>query len=174
MFTTVKIILNDGDQTLAFELPSQSLAYVVARLPDSAEAICVSDLLVKHHDFEVRLAVAGLENLSTAAIETLAVDSSLSVVKQLLKSKAARPKLTSQQVLAISRRDPELAGFVAAVVEDFALVDDEVLSYLEGHPDTHVRAKLAGNPFAGSGVLRRLAASDADAKVREIAAEMLT
>ncbi len=174
MTTTAKVTLSDGNRTFAIEVPAHSLAYLIASLPDSAERVEVSDFLAEHHDFAVRLAVAGLENLSTTAIERLAVDSSLSVVKQLLKSKATRPKLTSQQVLAIAQRDPELAGFVAATIEDFSLDDDALLSCLESHPDTHVRAKLAGNPFAGNAVLRRIAANDVDAKVRETAAEMLT
>ncbi len=173
MTVTAQLIVCNGDQRFAIELTSQPLCATVAKLQDNSSQTSAFDILAEHTNFEVRLAVAGMENLSTEAIERLATDSSISVVRQLLKSKLARPRLTPQQVLAIAERDPELAGFVAAVVEDFTLDNDAVLSYLESHLDTHVRAKLAGNPFAGNVVLRRLAASDPDATVREIAAEML-
>jgi len=51
--------------------------------------------------------------------------------------------------------------------------DDAVMVFLERHPDTHVRTKLAANPFIGNAVMRRLATSDADERVREIATDML-
>jgi hypothetical protein len=173
MTTVAQLVLTSGDQRAVINLTPTALSAVAAKLTDNSEQAPAFDLLSEHADFEVRLAVAGMENLSNEAIGRLAADSSLSVVRQLLKSKAARPKLTPQQVLAIVERDPELAGFVAAIVEDFALDDERILSYLESHPDTHVRTKLAGNPFAGNTVLRRLAASDTDANVRQIAADIL-
>lgn len=173
MTTVGQLVLTNGERRAVINLSPTALSAVTARIDDNPSQISAFDILAEHTNFEVRLAVAGMENLSTEAIGRLAADSSLSVVRQLLKSKSARPKLTPQQVLAIAERDPELAGFVAAVVEDFALDDEKVLSYLEGHPDTHVRTKLAGNPFAGNAVLRQLAASDADANVRQIAADIL-
>jgi hypothetical protein len=173
MVITAELLLSDGTQNVSVELTSHAIAALAARLLDSSSQTGIFDILAEHTNFEVRLAVAGMENLTTEAIGRLAADSSLSVVRQLLKSKSARPKLTPQQVLAIVERDPELAGFVAAVIEDFTLDDDTVLSYFESHSDTYVRTKLAGNPFAGNAVLRRLAASDADANVRRIAADIL-
>ncbi len=173
MVITAELLLSDGKQNVSIELTSHAIAAVTARLTDISSLVGIFDMLADHSDFEVRSVVASMENLSTEAIGRLANDPSLSVVKQLLKSTAARPKLTSQQVLTIAQRDPELASFVAAVVEDFTLDDNAVHSYLENHSDPQVRTKLAGNPFAGNAVLRRLAAGDPDKRVREIATDIL-
>ena len=173
MAVTAQLIVSDGDQRFASELTSQALCATTAKLTENASQIGIFDLLSQHPDFAVRMAVAAMENLSNEAIERLAWDSSQSVVLQLLQSKVARKRLSSSQVLAIAHRDPELAGAVADTVEDFSLDDDAVMGYLEGHADTHVRTKLATNPFIRNAVLRRLATSDADERVREIATDML-
>ena len=173
MAVTAQIIVSDGDQRFASELTSQALCATAAKLTENASQIGIFDLLSQHSDFAVRAAVATMENLSYEAIERLARDSSQSVVLQLLQSKVARKRLSSSQVLAIAQRDPELAGAVADAVEDFSLDDDAVMTYLESHPDTHVRTKLAANPFTRNAVLRRLSNSDTDERVREIAMDML-
>jgi hypothetical protein len=173
MFITAQLSLNVDGHLVAIELPSRALAAVAAKLPDLVAQQAIYDVFSQHPDFAVRMAVADMENLSIEAIERLAMDSSQSVVQQLLQSKAARKRLRSSQVLTIAQRDPELAGAVADAIEDFSLDDDAVMAYLESHPDTHVRSKLATNPFIGNAVLRRLATSDADERVRELAADML-
>jgi len=173
MAVTAQLIVGDGDQRFASELTSQALCATAAKLTENASQIGIFDLLSNHSDFAVRAAVATMENLSNEAIERLAMDSSQSVVRQLLQSKAARIRLSSSQVLTIAQRDPELAGAVADAVEDFSLDDDAVMAYLENHPDAHVRTKLAANPFCGNAVLRRLSTGDADEHVREIATDML-
>jgi hypothetical protein len=114
-----------------------------------------------------------MENLPNEAVERLAADSSLMVVLQVLKSKTARQSINSGQIHILTQRDPEVAALVAAALEDFNLDGDTVLAYLENHPDSQVRAKLAGNPFIGNAVLRRIATGDQDARVREIAADMV-
>ena len=173
MAVTAQLIVSDGDQRFASELTSQALCATAAKLTQNASQNGIFDLLSQHSDFAVRAAVATMENLSNQAVGRLATDSSLSVVRQLLQSKAARKRLSSSQVLTIAQRDPELAGVVADAVDDFSLDDDAVMAYLESHLDTHVRTKLAANPFCGNAVLRRLASSDADEHVRGIATDML-
>lgn len=173
MTVTAQLIVTDGDQRFAIELTSQALCATVAKLPDNTSQNGLFDLLSMHPDSQVRLAVAGMENLPKEAIERLAADSSLMVVLSVLKSKTARQSMNYGQVHTLARRDPEVAALVAATLEDFNLDGDTVLPYLESHPDSHVRAKLAGNPFIGNAVLRRIATSDSDARVREIAADMV-
>jgi hypothetical protein len=173
MTVTAQLIVSNGDQRFAIELTSQALCATVAKLPGNASQNGLFDLLSKHPDSQVRLAVAGMENLPNEAVERLAADSSLMVVLQVLKSQTARQSLNSSQVHTLALRDPEVAALVAATLEDFNLDGDAVLAYLENHPDSHVRGKLAGNPFIGNAVLRRIATGDQDARVREIAADML-
>lgn len=173
MTVTAQLIVSNGDQRFAIELTSQALCATVAKLPDNASQNGLFDLLSRHPDSQVRLAVAGMESLPNEAIQRLAVDSSLMVVLQVLKSKSARQSMNSGQVHTVALRDPEVAALVAATLEDFDLDGDTLLVYLENHPDTHVRAKVAGNPFIGNAVLRRIAAGDRDARVREIAADMM-
>jgi hypothetical protein len=173
MTVTAQLIVSNGDQRFASELTSQALCATVAKLPDSPSQNGLFDLLSRHPDSQVRLAVAGMENLPIEAVERLAADSSLMVVLQVMKSQTARQSMNSGQVHTLALRDPEVAALVAAALEDFNLDGDTVLAYLENHPDSHVRAKLAGNPFIGNAVLRRIAAGDSDARVREIAADMV-
>ena len=174
MALVAQLTLCEGLQRFTIELSAgAALASVVRNLTDKVSSIDCFDLLSQHPDFAVRMAVAGMENLSIEAIGRLATDSSQSVVRQLLQSKAARKRLRSSQVLTIAQRDPELAGAVADAVEDFSLDDEAVMAYLESYPDTHVRTKLAANPFTGNAVLRRLSNSDTDERVREIAMDML-
>jgi hypothetical protein len=173
MTVTAQLIVSDGNQRFASELTSQALCATAAKLTQNASQNGIFDLLSQHQDLAVRMAVAGMENLSNEAVGRLATDASQSVVRQLLQSKVARKRLSSSQVLAIAQRDPELGGAVADAVEDFSLDDDAVMTYLESHPDTHVRTKLAANPFTGNAVLRRLSNSDTDERVRELAMDML-
>lgn len=76
-------------------------------------------------------------------------------------------------MLSLCQRDPDLAVLVAARFEDFALGDNDVINFLEAHPDSQVREALAGNPFVPKAVLQRLALRDPDASVRQTAAEIL-
>ncbi len=173
MLNKAMLTLTNGSQTFSIQLQAGALEALSTKLTDNLSNAGIFDLLSQHPDFAVRMAVAGMENLSNGAVGRLATDSSQSVIRQLLQSKAARKRLSSSQALTIAQRDPELAVAVADAVEDFSLDDDAVMAYLESHADTHVRTKLAANPFIGNAVLRRLANGDADERVREIAMDML-
>lgn len=173
MTIKAQLTLSDGEQTLAVEVSSDALAVLAANLPDTAMLTDMFDMLAQHPDFKVRNAIAGMENLPPAAIRRLVDDSSMSVVKKLLKSKKTCEQLSAQEVLGICQRDPELAGTIAAGFEDFNLDGDAVITLLEKHSDTYVRTQLAGNPFAPNQVLRRIGANDPDEMVRQIAKDIL-
>ena len=173
MTIKAQLTLSIGEQTHTVVISSEGLAVLAAKLPDTAAMAGVFDMLSQYPDYKVRTAIAGMEYLPPAAIRRLAVDSALSVVKVLLKSPDARRQLSTQEVLDICKRDPELAGEIAGYFHDFDLEDDAVIALLEGNADAYVRKELAGNPFVPNQVLRRIGANDPDEMVRLLAKDVL-
>ncbi len=169
MTINATIALDDGTQNVSDSVSSSQLAAWAASLSDTENHSGIFDILSRHDDSAVREAIAGMSRLPDAVIRRLAVDPALAVAKDLLRAQEIRARLTAEEVLAICRRDPELAASVAGTYEDYVLDDDAVIDFLENHPDCQVRANLADNPFVPKAVLRRMAASDPDAEIRESA-----
>lgn len=163
------LTLDDGAQNIPVSVSTSQLSAWAATLSDTENHSDVFDILSKHGDSSVREAIAGMSRLSDAAIRHFAIDPALSVAKRLLRAQEIRARLTAEEVLAICRRDPELAAAVAGTYEDYVLDDEAVINFLENHPDCQVRADLAGNPFVPKAVLRRMAAGDPDDEIRESA-----
>lgn len=173
MTIKAQLTFNDGEQSVSISLESTEVVALAGALFDHEDNAQVFDLLSRHGDHLVREAIAGKSSLPVDAVHRLAVDSAISVAKALLTSQEARARLTSAEILALCRRDPDLAGMVACSYEDFVLEDDAVINFLESHSDTQVRENLAGNPFVPKPVLRRIAHGDADRQVRESARQVM-
>lgn len=162
-----------GEQSVSISLGSSEVAVLAGALFDHEGNAQVFDLLSRHSDCPVREAIASKSNLPISAVSRLAGDSAMSVARALLGSKEACARLTNDEVFALCRRDPDLAGMVACSYEDFVLDDNTVINFLESHPDTQVRENLAGNPFVPKRVLRRIAQSDPDGRLRESARQVM-
>ena len=173
MTISAQLTLDDGEQRVSISLDSKMMAGLAEALGDQADSAPTFDLLSRHADCLVREAIADKSNLPLAAVHRLAGDPALSVARALLTSNESCARLTGDEVLALCRRDPELAGLVACRYEGFVLDDDVVIDFLERHPDTQVRENLACNPFAPKQVLRRIAQGDPDLRVRESARQVM-
>ncbi|MBN8475708.1 hypothetical protein [Sulfuritalea sp.] len=173
MTIKAQLTLDDGEQSVSILLDSKVVVALAEALSDHQDNAQTFDLLSRHGDCLVREAIADKSNLPVAAVHRLAADSAMSVARALLTINEACARLSNDEVLALCRRDPELAGMVACRYEDFVLDDDAVIDFLEKHPDTKVRESLADNPFVPKPVLRRIAQGDPDPRVRESARQVM-
>lgn len=173
MTITSTLTLDDGERSIGLSLPSAALAKLAEKLNDHEDTAEAFDWLSRHTDSTVRKAIASKQCLPTTAVRRLAADPSAEVTLELLRSSRACRLLTGYEVLSLSQRDPAVAESIAGRYEDFVLDDDVVATALEAHADSRVRVALAGNALVPKPVLRRLAQSDPDAGVRNIARQML-
>lgn len=169
-----KLTLTNGDNSQTLTLSTDALADLIFRLPDQEETQAILGLLALHPSAQVRANVARMDNLPVDAIRLLAKDTSHIVLNSLMGSSAARDNLTSEELLSICRTDPELAGNIANNIEAYnGLEDDQVLEYVEHHPDPSVRQQLIENYSTPKRVLQRMAKQDPDETLREKAKSAL-
>lgn len=173
MTVTANLVLDNGSSTITKTLSGHAMAALTCALPDNPQWSEVFDILSGHDNYSVREAVARYEFLSDHAVHRLSADPAIKVVMKLVANSSASKRLTQPEVLAICRRDPELAALVAARFEDFLTIDSEVLNLLANHVESLVRLKLACNPFVPKSVLIALVKHDRDEDVRESARECL-
>ncbi len=162
-----QLTLTLGEKVETINIGSEALANAISGLPDEVLSEEILALLASHQSAEVRSRIAGKDNLPEDAIRMLAKDSSRNVVYALLNSSSARSMLSAQELLAICKKDPELAGSVAGNLEDFSGVDtDAVLELLEHHPDPDVRLRLISSYNIQKRTLQRIANNDPDEEVK--------
>ncbi len=173
MTITAHLTLDDGERHIKLSLDSNALARLAESLIDHEATAEAFDWLSRHTDSAVRKAIARKKCLPAAAVRRLVADPAVEVTLDLLRSIRARRVLTRGEVLSACQRDPAVAETIAGRLEDFSVDGDAVVPTLEHHPDSRVRLALAGNAFVPAPVLRRLAQSDSDARVRNDARLML-
>ncbi len=173
MTITATLTLDDGERSIELSLHSGALARLAESLIDDEDTAEAFDWLSRHTDSAVRKAIAAKKCLSTPTVRRLVADPAVGVTLLLLRSRVACRMLTDEEVSSLCRRDPAVAAMIAGRYEDFALDDDAVVTSLEHHPDQRVRLALASNPFVPTPIVRRLAQSDSDSGVRNIARQML-
>lgn len=168
MTITSQLTLTQGEKTITVNLGPDALSNLMYHIPDEESMGDLYTLLAEHQSTEVRSNIAGKDHLTDLAVRILAKDTSRSVLNSLISSAAARSSLTSDELLAICKMDPELAASVASYIEHFgALGTDDVLDFLEHHPDPDVRLQLINNQYGvQKRVLQRMAKNDPDLDLR--------
>jgi hypothetical protein len=167
MTIIAQLTLNQDEKSVTIPLGAEAISQLINQLPDTETMGEVFTILAQHPSAELRSSLARKDHLPDEAVRILAKDSSRNVLNSLLSSAAARNTLTSEELLAMCRLDPEIAGNVACNIESFSsLENDEVLNFIEKHPDPDVRIQLIGNYSVSKRILQRIAKNDPDPELQ--------
>lgn len=167
MTIIAQLTLIQGEKNVTINLGTEAIGQLIYRLPDNDSMSEVFSILAAHPSTELRSGLAGKDHLPEGAVRILAKDRSRNVLNTLLGSAAARNSLTSEELLAMCQLDPEIAANVAGNIEGFAaLENDDVLNFLEKHPDPDVRLRIIDNYGVPKRVLQRIAKKDPDPELQ--------
>lgn len=158
--TVVSLTVND----IAVTIDSSALADVLRSLPDIEAYKKFYESLITHPSSRVRASIADKEQLSEEAISVLAKDSSVEVLRNLVRNRTAREVLPLDLTIQIIERDVEVADSIAGYVEDWSNTM-EIAKILKNHSDPQVRLALANNRGTPKTILRQQLKDDDTAVV---------
>lgn len=159
----------EGTHSATVDLGARSLVAAVNQLPDDERHAALCDVLAHHPSSDVREGVAIREHISEDTFARLIDDASVTVIRAIVRAGRARQSATTEQLLAVIRRDVEAAEGITYWFDAYDRADTEtVLEALISHADPRVRAAIAGNRLVPKKHLRALA-KDAEPDVRAAA-----
>lgn len=148
--TAVSLTVND----ITVTIDSNALSDVLRNLPDIEVYKKFYESLITHPSSRVRASIADKEQLGEEAISVLAKDSSVEVLRNLVRNRTAREVLPLDLTIQIIERDVEVADSIACYVEDWSNTM-EIAKILKNHPDPQVRLALANNRGTPKTILRQ-------------------
>lgn len=154
-----------------FEVGYALLTVIAENLPDDPMYADALDTLAQSHSSQIRAHVARKHVLRASTVELLSQDSSMDVLRALVKNHAACKVMAGPDVMQMIRKnDGPLGEAIATHLHLFEKCDTQVLAgALAQSTDPQVRGALAANKNTPPGVLQGLA-FDADAEVSRRAA----
>jgi hypothetical protein len=164
----IELVINDS---LRIPVGYEMLESVLGHFEVDSENGAVLEALAEHPAKDVRVKLAGKQNLSEAAFRKLFATRDFYVIQELLRNGSARPYF-SKDVLAGLVSQSEFACLVAGSLEDFQNADDAVVELLARHPDPCVRNALAGH-YDTPAKFRKLLSIDADPGVAKSARQSM-
>jgi uncharacterized protein/TPR repeat protein len=149
---TFKLIVTEGDQTL-FSTPVSydAVANIISNTPNTSSETNEELFLIasKHPAVSVREYVACKYYLSKEIIEILSKDTSVSVLRNLVRSSAFREYADLESIKNMISLDVEVAQTIASDVDNFNQVSgSEIAALVNDHGDPAVIATLESN-YAG-------------------------
>ena len=160
----VELVINDSLRIpVGHEMLDSALSYIEV---DDAN-IAFLEALAEHPAKDVRVKLAGKENLTEQAFRKLFGTRDFYVIQELLGNGSAG-QYFSRDVLAGLIGQSEFAYLVAGSLEDFPGADDGIAETLARHPDPYVRNALASGYNTPKRLLRLLA-GDAEPAVAKAA-----
>ena len=154
----VELVL-DGKYKLGVNY--DTLENIVSSLPDNDASSEILHALASHPSSKVRSSVAYKDCINEQTINLLAKDSSIEVLRNLVRNSTARDLLDFDIVKGIIDKDIECAESIAGYVESWGDTK-EIAQYLVKHPDPSVRYSLAYNSGTPKNVLKELAKDNDD------------
>lgn len=161
MNITLKI--DDLEVPLGFHM----VASIVDGLYDIPENQAIFDALIDHPASHVRQRLATKDHLSERAVLSLANDTDVDVLRNLVDSSAFREFATTEiMVRLIGLNDGDMARSIAVRIEEYSSCDRKILiEALVANPDPSIRFALAQNSSMPKSVHKRLL-EDSDPDVR--------
>jgi hypothetical protein len=165
----------EGDREVSIELGYKSLMNFMNNLhyeeDEDVQTLC--EVLSDHPSSEIRETIAGMEVLPEKVVLKFLSDSSLRVVRNIVRSKASYEVATTEHLMEIIGRDTEAADTIADCLDDYVNVDtNKIFTLLVAHPDPQVREAAARNGGARKKHLKMLL-NDPDLDVRRTANDSL-
>jgi hypothetical protein len=135
----------DGTQIEA-PLSYESASSAVSSAADSKDNSLLFEALAEHPASQVREQVAYKDLISEKTISLLVKDSSVNVLRNLVRNESFRKYASHDQIIDLVSRDVEIAASVAQNLESYENVDHQALvEILLGSEDPYVIAAVAGN-----------------------------
>ena len=160
MSSNIKFTLqatNDGKEVFTAPLTYEALANIVSNYPDHIDSNDFFLLAARHPASTVRENVAYKDHLSVEAIDILAKDTSVAVLRNLVRSDAFREHATHEMLEKLISLDIETAQSIAGYIESFQEVDVVKLAeLLAAHADPSVAGSLADNYSTPKKILKKL------------------
>ncbi len=151
------VVSESGKDAYSSVLSFQQAANIIGYFPDDASSNDLCLLAAQHPASVVREHVADRDYLSSEVLEILSADSSISVLRKLVRSDAFRESVTQEELLGGIKLDTEIAKTVAYSVESYVQVDINIIaSLLAEHEDPQVVYCLAQNDRAPKKILKTL------------------
>lgn len=160
MSSNIKFTLqatDDGKEVFTAPLTYEVLANIVSNYPDHIDSNDFFLLAARHPASTVRENVAYKDHLSVEAIDILAKDTSVAVLRNLIRSDAFREHATHEMLETLISLDIETAQSIAGYIESFQEVDVVKLAeLLAAHADPSVAGSLADNYSTPKKILKKL------------------
>ena len=152
------VIEEDGKQIYSKILSYESVANITSNYDDSSENIYYFSLAAKHPASTVRENVAYKDTISEETVNQLSNDSSVSVLRNLVRTEGFREFATQDVIEKLVKLDFEIAQSVAHNVEQFQQAETTKLhAILMGLSDPSIFYALAGNCNTPKKILKELA-----------------
>jgi len=165
-----KLVVNDVEVKLSYE----ELDAVIGCLSDDAERSEIFYELSRSPSSMVRMTVAYKDAIDEKTVERLLRDSSIEVLRGIIRSRHARNIMTDEDMERfIATRDTELLCSIAERIDDFDACDvDTLCEKLVAQKDPQIRHKLASNSDTPVRFLEELV-DDEDVDVARAAANAM-
>ncbi len=153
-----KLIVSDGENTiLSKSLSYESVSNIISNSTDCDENSELFDVAALHPASSVREYVAYKDNISDATLKKLSSDQSISVLRNLVRSRKFKEQANYDDVVRLIGLDIEIAQSIASDIEAFSEIDTGKLAQLiASHEDPSVVASLAGSYGTPKKVLKSL------------------
>ncbi len=160
MSSSIKFTLqatDDGKEVFTAPLSYDALANIVSNYPDHDDSNELFLLAARHPAATVRENVAYKDHLSVEVIDILAKDTSVAVLRNLVRSNAFREHATHEMLEKLINLDIEIAQSIANYIESFQEADViKLANLLATHVDPSVAGSLADNYSTPKKILKKL------------------
>jgi hypothetical protein len=153
-----KLVVTDGENViLSKPLSYEAVSNIISNATDSEDNSDLFHVAAKHSASSVREYVAYKDNIDDETLSGLSTDSSISVLRNLVRSRKFKEQASFDQVTQLLGLDTEIAQSIASDIESFTDVDTGKLAQLVAqHSDPAVVASLAGNYGTPKKILKTL------------------
>ena len=151
------VVLEDDKQVLSKNLSYEIVSNIVSNFPDNAENNDLFGLAARHPAAVVREYVAGKDTLSEETLNVLSADSSIAVLRNLVRTNAFKEHASAELIEKLVGTDIEIAQTVAGDIDSYQSADTgKLYSLFSSHNDPSVVATLAGGYNVPKKVLKNL------------------
>ena len=157
---TVKVVISEGSkEVLSTPISYNTFASVVSETPDSKGNQEFFAIAAKHLAQNVRENVASKDNLDKATVDLLSNDSSVNVLRNLVRT-AGFKKYAKQDLLEkLIQQDPDIAQDIAGDRESYEQADaNKIIDLIIKLNDPYVINSIASNYSTPKKILKILMA----------------
>ena len=151
------VVTENGKEVLSTVLSYDAVSSIVSNAGDSKDNFDLFTLAASHPASAVRENVAYKDNIPESVVKQLSADKSISVLRNLVRSKKYKEHASLDELEKLFSLDTEIARSIASDIESFSEADtNKLYTIAASHSDPSVVASLAGNYSAPKKILKSL------------------